>query len=87
MVDNGSLVDILYLTAYQQMKFDKGKLQPMEAPLVGFTGDKVCLVGIVTLPITVGTYSKLVSKIVDFLVVNCPLAYNAIIGRPTLNRL
>uniref|UniRef100_A0A2N9GUX3 Reverse transcriptase domain-containing protein n=1 Tax=Fagus sylvatica TaxID=28930 RepID=A0A2N9GUX3_FAGSY len=41
MVDNGSLVDILYLTAYQQMKFDKGKLQPMEAPLVGFTGDKV----------------------------------------------
>ena len=87
MVDNSSLVDILYLPAYQQMKFDKGKLRPMEAPLVGFTGDKVCLVGIVTLPITVGTYPKLVSKIVDFLVVNCPSAYNAIIGRPTLNRL
>ena len=87
MIDNGSLEDILYLPAYQQMKLDKDKLQLMDAPLVGFTGDKVCLVGIVTLPIMVGTYPKLVSKIVDFLIVNCPSAYNAIIGRPTLNRL
>jgi hypothetical protein len=59
----------------------------MDAPLVGFTGDSVCLVGIITLPITVGTYPKTVSKTVDFLVVNCPSAYNASIGRPTLNQL
>uniref|UniRef100_A0A2N9H4C4 Uncharacterized protein n=1 Tax=Fagus sylvatica TaxID=28930 RepID=A0A2N9H4C4_FAGSY len=87
MVDNGSSADILYLPAYQQMRLDKDKLRPMDAPLVGFTGDKVCPVGIVTLPITVGTHPKTVSKTVDFLVVNCPSAYNAIIGRPTLNRL
>uniref|UniRef100_A0A2N9G7Y6 Uncharacterized protein n=1 Tax=Fagus sylvatica TaxID=28930 RepID=A0A2N9G7Y6_FAGSY len=62
-------------------------IRPMDAPLVGFTGDKVCPNGIVTLPITVGTHPKTVSKTVDFLVVNCPSAYNAIIGRPTLNRL
>uniref|UniRef100_A0A2N9F1K7 Uncharacterized protein n=1 Tax=Fagus sylvatica TaxID=28930 RepID=A0A2N9F1K7_FAGSY len=87
MVDNGSSADILYLPAYQQMQLDKDKLRPMDAPLVGFTGDKVCPVGIVTLPITVGTHPKTVSKTVDFLVVNCPSAYNAIIGQPTLNRL
>uniref|UniRef100_A0A2N9G5B1 RNA-directed DNA polymerase n=1 Tax=Fagus sylvatica TaxID=28930 RepID=A0A2N9G5B1_FAGSY len=87
MIDNGSSADILYLPAYQQMRIDKDKLRPMDAPLVGFTGDKVCPVGIVTLPITVGTHPKTVSKTVDFLVVNCPSAYNAIIGRPTLNRL
>ena len=58
MIDNGSSVDILYLLAYQQMKLDKEKLRPMGAPLVGFTGDKVCPVGIVTLPITIGTYPK-----------------------------
>uniref|UniRef100_A0A2N9GE62 Uncharacterized protein n=1 Tax=Fagus sylvatica TaxID=28930 RepID=A0A2N9GE62_FAGSY len=80
MVDNGSSADILYLPAYQQMRLDKDKLRPMDAPLVGFTGDKVCPVGIVTLPITVGTHPKTVSKTVDFLVVNCPSAYNAIIG-------
>ena len=34
-----------------------------------------------------GTYPKQVSKTVDFLDVDCPSAYNAIIGRPTLNRL
>uniref|UniRef100_A0A2N9GJM9 Reverse transcriptase domain-containing protein n=1 Tax=Fagus sylvatica TaxID=28930 RepID=A0A2N9GJM9_FAGSY len=41
MVDNGSSADIRYLTAYQQMKLDKDKLRPMDAPLVGFTRDKV----------------------------------------------
>ena len=87
MIDNRSSVDILYLPAYQQMKFDKDKLQPMEAPLIGFTGDKVCPIGIITLPITVGTYPKTISKTVDFLIINCPSAYNAIIKQLTLNRL
>ena len=59
----------------------------MGAPLVGFTGDKVCPVSIVTLPITIGTYPKQLSKTVDFLVVDCPSTYNTIIGRPTLNQL
>ncbi len=87
MVDNGSSANILYLPAYQQMRLDKDKQCPMDAPLVGFTGDKACPNGIVTLPITVGTHPKTISKTVDFLVVNCPSTYNAIIGRPTLNRL
>jgi hypothetical protein len=69
------------------MKLDKDKLRPMDAPLGGFTGDKICPVSIITLPITVGTYPKTISKTVDFLVVNCPSAYIAIIERPTLNRL
>ena len=87
MIDNGSSADILYLPAYQQMKLDKDKLRPMDASLVGFTGDRVCPVGIITLPIIVGHYPKTVSKTVDFLVINCPSAYNDIIGRPMLNRL
>jgi hypothetical protein len=80
MVDNGSSADILYLPAYQQMKLDKEKLRPMEAPLIGFKGNKICPVSIVTLPITIGTYPKQVSKTVDFLVVDYPSAYNTIIG-------
>ena len=82
MVDNGSSADILYLPAYQQMQLDKDKLHPMDASLVGFTGDKVCPVGIVTLLITVGTHPKTVSKTVDFLVVNCRSTYNAITDDP-----
>ena len=59
------------------MKLDKEKLRPIP----------ICPVGIITLPITIGTYPKQVFKTVDFLIVDCPSAYNAIIGRPTLNRL
>jgi hypothetical protein len=69
------------------MKLNKEKLRPMDTPFVGFTGDKVCPVGIVMLPIIVGTHLKQVSKTVDFIVVDCPSVYNAVIGRPTLNNL
>uniref|UniRef100_A0A2N9FH63 Uncharacterized protein n=1 Tax=Fagus sylvatica TaxID=28930 RepID=A0A2N9FH63_FAGSY len=88
MIDNGSSADILYLPAYQQMRQARqGQTAPHGRTTRRIQGDKVCPVGIVTLPITVGTHPKTVSKTVDFLLVDCPSAYNAIIGRPTLNRL
>ena len=86
-IDNGSFADIIYLPAYQQMKIDKEQLKPIDIPLVGFTGDKVKPLGVVSLIIEAGTYSKQVRTLVEFLVVNCPSAYNVIIGRPTLNKL
>jgi hypothetical protein len=54
---------------------------------VGFTGDKVRPSGVVSLTIEAGTYPKQVRASVEFLVVDCPSAYNVIIGRPTLNKL
>ena len=41
--------------------------------------------GAVTLPMTVGDYPQLITKVVTFLVIDCSSAYNAILGRPTLN--
>uniref|UniRef100_A0A2N9HJS8 RNA-directed DNA polymerase n=1 Tax=Fagus sylvatica TaxID=28930 RepID=A0A2N9HJS8_FAGSY len=87
LIDNGSSADIVYLTAFQQMKIDKDQLQPIETPLVGFAGTSIHLLGVTSLQITAGTYPKQATKKVDFLVVDCPSAYNVIIGRPTLNRL
>jgi BarA-like signal transduction histidine kinase len=86
-IDNGSSTDIVYLTAFQQMKIDKDQLQSIETPLVGFAGTSIYLLGVTSLQITAGTYPKQATKKVDFLVVDCPSAYNVIIGRPTLNRL
>uniref|UniRef100_A0A2N9F391 Integrase catalytic domain-containing protein n=1 Tax=Fagus sylvatica TaxID=28930 RepID=A0A2N9F391_FAGSY len=83
----GSSADIIYLPAYQQMKIDKEQLKPIDIPLVGFTGDKVKPLGVVSLIIEAGTYPKQVRTSVEFLVVDCPSAYNVIIGRPTLNKL
>jgi hypothetical protein len=87
LIDNGSSADIIYLPAYQQMKIDKEQLRPIDIPLVGFTGDKVKPTGVVSLTIEAGTYPKQVRTSVEFLVVDCPSAYNVIIGRPTLNKL
>ncbi|KAL0313355.1 UNVERIFIED_CONTAM: hypothetical protein Sradi_5734800 [Sesamum radiatum] len=37
------------------------------------------------LPISLGSYPKRVTKMVRFLVVDAPLQYNVILGRPSLN--
>ena len=85
LVDNGSSVDILYYPTFQQMRIDKERLIPTNTPLVGFGGTRMFPLGTVTLSIMVGNYPQQITKDVTFLVVNCLSAYNAILGRPTLN--
>ena len=41
--------------------------------------------GAITLFVVVGDYPQQITKDVTFLVVDCSSAYNAILGRPTLN--
>ena len=85
LVDNRSFADILYYLAFQRMTIDKERLVPTNNPLVWFGGTKVYPLGVVTLPVTVGDYPQQITKDVTFLVVNYSSAYNAILGRPTLN--
>ena len=85
LVDNGSSANILHYLVFQQLRIDKERLLPSDAPLIGFGGTKVFPVGTTTLPVTIGTYPQQLTKEVSFLVVDCSSAYNAIIGRPTLN--
>jgi len=85
LVDNSSSADILYYPAFQQMRIDRERLVPTNASLVGFGGTKVYSLGAVTLPVTIGDYLQQITRDVTFLVVDCSFAYNAIIGRPTLN--
>ncbi|XP_075649911.1 uncharacterized protein LOC142620428 [Castanea sativa] len=56
LVDNGSSVDILYYSAFQQMRIDRELLVPTNAPLVDFGGTRVFPLGAVTLPVMVGDY-------------------------------
>ncbi|XP_030942140.1 uncharacterized protein LOC115967224 [Quercus lobata] len=85
LVDNDSSADILYYPAFQQMRIDKKQLSPTNAPLVGFGGTKVFPLGAITLAVTAGDYPQQITREITFLVVNCSSAYNAILGRPTLN--
>ncbi|XP_075651580.1 uncharacterized protein LOC142622055 [Castanea sativa] len=85
LVDNRSSANILYYSAFQQMRIEKEWLIPTNAPLLGFGRTRVHPLGAVTLPVTVGDYPQQITKDVTFLVADCSFAYNAILGRPTLN--
>lgn len=67
------------------MRLGRDQLRPVNSPLVGFGGMKVQPVGTISLSVVVGAYPRQITKDVNFLVVDCPSSYNAIIGRPTLN--
>ena len=87
LVDNGISVDILYWPVFQQMGIDRDRIKPFGFSLVGFSGEQVYLMRIISLPLTAGTAPKVSTIMVDFLVVDRPSAYNIIIGRPRLNKL
>ena len=86
LVDNGSSADIIYLLAFKHLKLDPRRLRSFDSPLLSFNGDRVYPKGIVTLTITVGTYPMQLTRQLHFLIIDCPLFYNVIIGRPTLNK-
>ncbi|XP_065623592.1 uncharacterized protein LOC136064974 [Quercus suber] len=85
LVDNGSSANIIYLSAFQQLKLDPRRLRPFKSSLISFSGDMVYPKGIVTLTVTVRSYPRQLTHQLDFLMVDCPSSYNVIIGRPTLN--
>jgi hypothetical protein len=86
LVDNGSSADILYWPAFQQMGIDRERIKPFASPLVGFGGEVVFPMGIISLPVTAGKAPQLATVMIDFLVIDRPSAYNVIMGRPALNK-
>jgi hypothetical protein len=68
------------------MGIDRERIKPFASPLVGFDGEVMFPMGIIPLPVTAGTAPQLATVMVDFLVIDRPSAYNAIMGRPALNK-
>ncbi|XP_050240982.1 uncharacterized protein LOC126689855 [Quercus robur] len=85
LVDNGNSAGILYYPTFQQMRIDRERLTPTNAPFMGFRRTKVFPLGAITLSMKAGDYPQQITKEVTFLVVDCSFAYNAILRRPTLN--
>ncbi|XP_062162026.1 uncharacterized protein LOC133869069 [Alnus glutinosa] len=86
-IDNGSSADILYWSAFQHMEISPEKVISATCPLVGFAGEQVQPVGSIELPVNAGDYPTTKTIMVKFLLIDRPSAYNAFLGRTTLNDL
>ncbi|KAL5559803.1 hypothetical protein UlMin_036014 [Ulmus minor] len=87
LVDNGSSADILFKSTFNRMNLVGVKIEPTTSSLSGFTGDSISSEGILNLPVELGSSPCQHIQAVDFVIVDCPSPYNAIIGRPTLNKI
>jgi hypothetical protein len=85
LVDNGSQVEILSLSTFEQMGFSRKQLKEASKPLYGFGGMKIEPVGCISLPVSFGTLSNAHTEYITFDVVDMSYAYNAIFRRGHLN--
>ncbi|KAL0317681.1 UNVERIFIED_CONTAM: hypothetical protein Sangu_2182400 [Sesamum angustifolium] len=78
----------------EEISFNSQDMDPMRnqnndalvnTPLTGFIGEMIEALGEVMLPLSLGSLPKRSTKMVKFLVVKAPSAYNIILGRPSLN--
>ncbi|GAV67515.1 hypothetical protein CFOL_v3_11020 [Cephalotus follicularis] len=85
LFDSGSLADILYKHAFDQLRILTDQVMAVKTPLVGFAGEMVHPLGSIDLSVVVGTAPHQTQVQMTFLVVDTPRPYNPIIGRPGLN--
>ena len=62
LVDNRSSANIMYMTAYQQLRLDPKRLRPFKSPLVSFSGDWIYPKGIIILSVIAGAYPARITK-------------------------
>ncbi|XP_016185471.1 uncharacterized protein LOC107627125 [Arachis ipaensis] len=86
LLDPGSSADVLFFTTFEKMKLSSNILQPYHGNLVGFSGERVPVLGSVWLQTTLGEQPLFKTQDIQYLVVDCFSPYNLILGRPFLNR-
>ena len=88
LIDDGSSVDILYHGAFSRMDLGDRKLDDARnAPLYGFTGNEVRVLGTIDLPVLFGSPPAQLWHVVKFHIINATNTYNAILGRTTTTAL
>ena len=87
LVDNGSLSNIIFASAFDKMGIKKEKMEPVSTHLQGFSGEKVLPLGSIQLVLTLGDPPCQATTIARFLVVDAPSAYNMLLGIPSLNAI
>ncbi|XP_015970612.1 uncharacterized protein LOC107494090 [Arachis duranensis] len=86
LLDPGSSTDVLFFTTFEKMKLSTNILQPSVGDLVGFSGERIPVMGSVWLQTTLGEQPLSKTHDIQYLVVDYFSPYNLILGRPFLNR-
>ncbi|KAL0876879.1 hypothetical protein Bca101_026584 [Brassica carinata] len=81
LVDTGCSANIIYKNTLERMEVDLCAVTEEPSPIFGLSGDATMTLGSISLLVKAGS----VAKITEFLVVDRPTSYNAIIGTPWLN--
>ncbi|XP_061372972.1 uncharacterized protein LOC133315385 [Gastrolobium bilobum] len=80
-VDHGSSADILFLPCFRALGFTVDDLTPVAGELSGFNATTTKPLGVISLRLSLGTPPTSKSADIQFLVLDTPSAYNAILGR------
>ena len=83
MVDQGSVVEIMYPDLYKGLSLRVEDLMPYSSLLVSFEGKVIIPKGQIRLPVQTGS----VTVEVDFIIVDAYSPYTTIVARPWLHTL
>ncbi|GKE59578.1 hypothetical protein Tco_1498763, partial [Tanacetum coccineum] len=87
-VDGGSASEILYEHCFNRFCPEvKKQMVPATAPLIGFSGEIIWLMGQILLPVKIGDAEHSTSTWMYFVVIRSPSPYNGIIGRPGVRKI
>ncbi|KAF0920691.1 hypothetical protein E2562_036398 [Oryza meyeriana var. granulata] len=86
LVDGGTTADILFASAFDQLRILHSRLTKGWRPVKGFSGSLVEALGQIEPPMRFGRGPRACSEGITFVVVDMPYAYNIIMGRGSLNK-
>ncbi|XP_057730129.1 uncharacterized protein LOC130945429 [Arachis stenosperma] len=81
LLDPGSSADVLFYSTFIKMKLSKKLIQPSSGELIGFSGERVPIMGHIWLKTTMKEIPMSKSIDIQYLIVDCYSPYNIIIGR------
>lgn len=85
LLDGNSSANNLFMSTFEKIGLGRSCLMTVSYAVIRFTGESIVPEGTIRLPVKIGVGSQSRDLMVEFLVVDVPTTYNAIIGRPVIH--
>ena len=81
LFDNSGRADIPYYDVDKLMGIRNDQLKPFPKPLMGIESHNVMPKGVIMLPLTLVEEPRMMTTMVEFMVIDAHFPYNALLGR------